>query len=47
MKLSISQPSKTFTHVSSKLSMINQNLVNRQKVSVDDVKKNSKTSNYS
>lgn len=39
MKLSISQPSKTFTHVSSKLSMINQTLVNRQKVSAEDVKK--------
>lgn len=39
MKLSTSQPSKTFTHVSSKLSMINQNLVNRQKVSAEDVKK--------
>ena len=39
MKLSTSQPSKSFTHVSSKLSMINQNLVNRQKVSAEDVKK--------
>jgi uncharacterized protein YfkK (UPF0435 family) len=39
MKLSTSQPSKSFTHVSSKLSMINQGLVNRQKVSAEDVKK--------
>ena len=39
MKLSTSQQNKSFTHVSSKLSMINQNLVNRQKVSADDVQK--------
>lgn len=39
MKLSTSQLNKSFTHVSSKLSMINQNLVNRQKVSADDVQK--------
>jgi len=39
MKLSTSQPSEIFTHVSNKLSVINQNLVNRQKVSADDVQK--------
>jgi len=39
MKLSTSQPSEIFKNVSSKLYMINQNLVNRQKVSPDDVKR--------
>jgi hypothetical protein len=39
MKLSTSQPNKVFNHVSNQLYMINQNLVNRQKVSADDVKK--------
>ena len=39
MKLSISHPNEIFTHVSNKLSTINQNLVNRQKVSADDVQK--------
>ena len=39
MKLSISHPNEIFTHVSNKLSTINQNLINRQKVSADDVQK--------
>jgi len=39
MKLSTLQPNEKFQHVSSKLSMINQNLVNRQKVSDEDVKR--------
>ncbi len=39
MKLSTSQPSEIFTHVGNTLYMINQNLVNRQKVSPEDVKR--------
>ena len=39
MKLSTSQPSEIFKNVSAKMYMINQNLVNRQKVSPEDVKR--------
>lgn len=39
MKLSTLQPNEKFQHVCTRFSMINQNMVNRQKVSDEDVKR--------